>query len=70
MTDAAKKLMEEALALPAEERKRMGTALLDSVDDEALRELVLRRAGEIERGEVVPGDAMDVYHRLMAKRRD
>ena len=30
VTDAAKKLMEEALALSAEDRKRMGTALLDS----------------------------------------
>ena len=36
MTDAAKKLMEEALALPAEDRKRLGTALLDSVTDGGL----------------------------------
>ncbi len=60
--------MEEALALPREERKRMGTALLDSVDDEAVRELVLRRVGELERGDAVAGDAMDVYRRLVDKR--
>ena len=70
MTDAAKKLMEEVLALPAEDRKRIGAALLDSVDDEALRETVLRRIGEIQRGEAVVRDAMDVYHRLSAKRDD
>lgn len=68
MTDAANKLMEEALALPVEDRKRMGAALLDSVDDDALRETVLRRIGEIERGEAEVHDAMDVYHRLRAKR--
>ncbi|MBX3274358.1 MAG: addiction module protein [Sandaracinaceae bacterium] len=38
MTDAAKKLMEDALALPAEDRKRIGVALLDSVAEEGLGE--------------------------------
>jgi putative addiction module component (TIGR02574 family) len=35
VTDAAEKLIKEALALPAEERRRIGTALLDSVAGEA-----------------------------------
>ncbi|RLB56754.1 MAG: hypothetical protein DRJ42_02450 [Deltaproteobacteria bacterium] len=64
MTDAAKKLMDEAMELPVEERKRIGAALLDSVDDEAIRELVLRRVGDLEHSDVAAADAMAVYHRL------
>lgn len=62
--------MQQALALPPEERKRMGAALLDSVDDDVLRETVRQRIAEIERGEAEAHDAMDVYRRLRSTRRD
>jgi hypothetical protein len=70
VTDRAQKLLDEALALPAEDREKIGKVLLDSIDDDAQRETITRRIEEIERGEAEVHDAMDVYHRLRAGRRD
>jgi len=70
VTDRAQKLIEQALSLSAEDREKMGTILLDSVDDAAQRETVTRRIEEIERGEAEVRDAMDIYHRLRGGRRD
>ena len=49
MTDAAKKLMREAMALPSEERRRLGLALLESIDElEGDDEIVLHDAWNAE----------------------
>jgi hypothetical protein len=69
VTDRARELIEQALYLSPEEREQIGTALLDSIDDEAHREIISRRIAQIERGDDVVRDAFDVYHRLRAKRR-
>lgn len=67
MTHRSKKLLEEAMSLSPEEREELGSALLDSVDDEELRETVLNRIAEIESGQATVHDALDVYHRLRAR---
>lgn len=67
MTETAKKLLAQAMALPSGERGRLGAMLLDSVADDARRETIDRRIDELERGEVEARDAMDVYLRLRAK---
>jgi putative addiction module component (TIGR02574 family) len=64
VTDVAKKLMEEALALPREERRRLGLALLESVaalegDDDiglhdAWKDEILRRVDRVRSGESKP----------------
>ena len=59
MTTAAKKLLEDALALPERERRELGEALLDSLEEptgevEATwRTEVLRRVDEIQSGAAV-----------------
>jgi putative addiction module component (TIGR02574 family) len=66
VTAAAKKILEEALSLPNEERRRVAEALLDSIPSETADEIeaawvaeARRRADESERGRVdaVDGDA-------------
>ncbi len=57
MTSTAKKILDEALALPDNERRLVAEALMDSVAhldgvDAAWREEVLRRVEEVERGDV------------------
>jgi hypothetical protein len=69
VTDRAKELIDKALSLSPEEREQIGTALLDSIDDDEHRETISRRIAEIERGDAVVRDAFDVYHRLRATRR-
>jgi putative addiction module component (TIGR02574 family) len=62
VTDAAKKLLEGALGLPPEERRRLGLALLESVaegdDDivlhEAWKDEILRRIERVRSGESKP----------------
>ncbi len=64
MTDAGRKLMEQALALPSEERRRLGLALLESVaklegeDDSVLHDAwtqeIVRRIERVRSGESRP----------------
>ena len=65
MTSAAKKLLEAALALPEDDRRRVAQRLLESVSREALEDVerawdeeVLRRI-EAARGEHAPARAWD-----------
>lgn len=58
MTEAASKLLDNALALPPEDRRALAEALMDSVDDESgdlspeWKAELATRIAEIERGEV------------------
>ncbi|MCG8557517.1 MAG: addiction module protein [Proteobacteria bacterium] len=59
VTAAAKKLLEDALALPEEDRCRLARALMESVSsestegvEEAWRATVLKRIDEVRRGDV------------------
>ncbi len=61
MTSQARRVLEAALALPAEDRRQVGEALLESapleLNDEtrlAWRDEVLRRIEEVRRGEIEP----------------
>jgi putative addiction module component (TIGR02574 family) len=61
VSSAAKKVLNDALALSEEDRVRVAEALLDSVPGEsaaersaAWRDEVLRRIAEVQRGEVEP----------------
>lgn len=63
VTDAAKKLLEEVLALPEEDQRWIADRLLDHVPRESQREIdaawrdeAIRRAEELERGE---GETLD-----------
>ena len=76
MTAEAKKILDEALALPDDERRRIAEALLDSMPPETADEIEMawlvearRRAGELERGEVVARDGDAVVAELEAKHR-
>lgn len=76
MTAEAKKILDEALALPDDERRRIAEALLDSMPPETADEIEMarlvearRRAGELERGEVVARDGDAVVAELEAKLR-
>lgn len=67
MTSAAKKLLEEALALPSEDRAKLVDALADSLDaaeaglSPAWKIEIERHVDAIERGEsrLIPGDEVD-----------
>jgi len=59
VTAAAKKILEDALALPDDERRRIAELLLDSISTDSTEEIeaawvleAVRRADELERGEV------------------
>jgi hypothetical protein len=59
MTSAAKKVLDEALALPEQDRRRVAEALLDTMRPEdaaqieaAWLEEAQRRADRLERGEI------------------
>jgi len=61
VTSAAKKILEDALSLPEEDRRRLGEALLDSIPREsseevegAWRDEVVRRIEEVRQGEAKP----------------
>lgn len=71
VTSSARKVLEEALALPEEDRRRVAEALLDSVPREpeqevesAWRDEVVRRIAEVERGEVVLETWSEVKQRI------
>lgn len=73
MTASARKVLEQALALSEEDRRRVAEALLDSVPEESEQEIelawrdeVLRRIGEVERGEVEPEPWSEVKQRIRA----
>lgn len=64
MSNAAKKVLEVALALPEEDRRRLGEALLDSIALESPNDIeqawvaeAVRRAEEVARGE---GELLDL----------
>lgn len=64
MSNAAKKVLEVALALPEEDRRRLGEALLDSIALESSDDIeqawvaeAVRRAEEVSRGE---GELLDL----------
>ncbi|MFV8755069.1 addiction module protein [Nannocystaceae bacterium ST9] len=74
MTASAKKILEDVLALPDEDRRRIAEAILVSMPPETLDEIerawleeAQRRAGRLERGEVEARDGDEVLAELEAK---
>jgi len=75
MTSQALKILQEALALPDEERRLIAIELRDSLEsadsaeevDAAWRDEIVRRARRVDSGESVLLDGDEVYHRLRAK---
>ncbi|RLB51352.1 MAG: hypothetical protein DRJ42_16965 [Deltaproteobacteria bacterium] len=59
VTSSAKKILDEALSLPEDDRRRVAERLLDTIPRETAEEIerawneeAVRRAAELERGEV------------------
>jgi hypothetical protein len=76
VTSAAKKVLEEALALPPDDRRRVTEALLDSMPPEAADELEAEwlaearaRADRLERGAVEARDGDTALDELERKLR-
>ena len=76
MTAEAKKIFDQALSLPQEERRRVAEALLDAMPPETADEIELawleetrRRADRLERGQVQARDGERVLAELEAKLR-
>ncbi|MBI2895552.1 MAG: addiction module protein [Deltaproteobacteria bacterium] len=74
MTSAAKKILEDALALPDEDRRLVAETLLDSFPretteaiEQAWNEESARRAGALERGEAEALDGADALGKLETK---
>ncbi len=74
MTAAATKILEGALALPGEDRRRIAELLLDSVSTDTPEEIeaawvaeAVRRADELERGDAEALDGRSVLEDLKAK---
>ena len=75
MTSQARKILEEALALPEDERLFLAEALQESVEhvesqedvDAAWREEIARRLKSIEDGTAVLHDGEAVFRKLMSK---
>ena len=74
MTAEAKKILEDALSLPDDERRRIAELLLDSISTESAEEIeaawvaeAVRRAEQLERGEVAALDGQSVLADLKAK---
>lgn len=74
MTSTPKKLLEDALALPLEERRKLTQALLDALPPETADEIeaawldeARRRAGAVERGEIRTLDGDEALRALEAK---
>lgn len=74
MTSSAKKILDEALSLPEEDRRRLGEAILDSVPrgapeetEQAWVDEARRRAEAIERGD---GELLDLDEALTQLRGD
>jgi len=75
MTDKAKKILEEALGLPPDERADVAATLLDSLDEEqdeaveqAWAEEIQRRIQEIESGAVKTIPWSEARRRILALR--
>lgn len=71
---AAKKILQNALALPDDQRRRIAELLLDSVSTDTAEEIdtawvaeAVRRANELERGEAKALDGESVLRDLKAK---
>lgn len=75
MTATARNVLEQALALPEEDRRHVAEALLDSMAGEssadleeeteaAWRDEVMRRIGQVRRGEVQPEPWSKVKQRI------
>lgn len=76
MTSAAKKVLDDALALPADERRKVAEALLDALPPEIADELeiawneeVRRRVDRFERGETHARDGEEALRDLETKLR-
>ncbi|MCH9687286.1 MAG: addiction module protein [Deltaproteobacteria bacterium] len=76
MTSAAKKVLDDALALPDDERRRVAEALLHALPIETADEIEIawleearQRAGRLERGEVNARDGETALASLEAKLR-
>ena len=74
MTSAAKKILQEVLALPEDDRRRLGEAILESVPSHSEEEIrqawteeAVRRAEALERGE---GEVLDLDEALESIRAD
>jgi len=75
MTSQARKILEEALALPEEDRVYLVEALQESIEpvesqeevDAAWREEIVRRVKSIEDGTAVLLDGDEVMHELKSK---
>lgn len=74
MTAEAKKILEDALSLPNDERRHIAELLLDSISTESAEEIeaawvaeAVRRAEQLERGEVEALDGESVLADLKAK---
>lgn len=74
MTAEAKRILEDALSLPDDERRRIAELLLDSVSTDSTEEIeaawvaeAVRRAEQLERGEVEALDGETVLAELKAK---
>ncbi len=71
---AANKILEDALSLPDDERRRIAELLLDSISTDSAEEIeaawvaeAVRRAEPLERGEVEALDGESVLKDLKAK---
>ena len=71
MSSSARKILDDTMGLPAEQRRIMAEALLHSVSEEseheihpAWRDEVMRRIGQVQRGEVGPGPWSEVRAKL------
>ena len=76
MTSAAKKVLDEALRLPDDERRRVVEALLDTMPPDTAERIehawsaeIRKRAGKLERGELVARDGDDALVALEARLR-
>jgi hypothetical protein len=76
VTAAAKKVLDEALALPEEDRRRVVEALLDTMDPDVTSEIEVawieearQRARRLEQGEVKARDGEAALAALEAKLR-
>ena len=77
MTSTAKKVLDQVLALPQDERRRVAEAVLDTMPPETADEIEMawleearQRAGRLERGEIEARDGDAVLASLEAKLRN
>jgi putative addiction module component (TIGR02574 family) len=74
MSPRAAKVLEEALQLPKEERRRVASALQESLQDDEAEDLspewkdeIVRRVAAFERGELESVDGEEVFARIRTK---